>query len=162
MGGTILVREATSSDRGILWSFHRSLYVDHRNEVVPSAQLPLVSYQDYERVLRDDLDAILRDQDSVVLVAEREGSAVGYVTGRITVEPRRALPKRGVVEDWFVEPRGRGAGIGRRLLEELERRFAEAGCQVIESATWSNNQAARRAHDALEFEEIRVLYRKKL
>ena len=45
-------------------------------------------------------------------------------------------------------------------LRELEKRFAREGCQVLESATWSSNESARRAHDKLGFREIRVIYRK--
>ncbi len=160
--GTISVREAESTDRAVLWAFHQRLYVEHRDEVVPAEHLPLIGYRDYEQVLRDDLDATLRDSRRVVLVAEREGACVGYITGRVAVEPRRALPKRGIVEDWFVEPDARGSGVGRRLAQELEKRFAAAGCEVMESATWSDNRGARRAHDALGFHEIRVLYRKPL
>jgi len=44
----------------------------------------------------------------------------------------------------------------------LEERFAAVGCEVTESATWSSNEGARRAHDALGFREIRVVYRKRV
>ena len=126
------------------------------------ADRPLIEYRDYDRVLLEDLESLLRDRSSHVLLAESEGAALGYITGRVVVEPRRVLPRRGVVEDWFVAPEARGAGIGRLLLHELERRFAGAGCEVIESATWSGNTGARGAHDALGFREIRVMYRKRI
>jgi len=159
---TIEVREAEESDRDALMSFHRSLYQDHRDKVVAKEDLPLIEYQDYDRILRDDLDALLRDRSSHVLVAESQDVAVGYITGRVTIEARRAFPRRGVVEDWYVVPGSRGAGAGALLLREIEKRFAAAGCEVIESATWSGNEGARRAHDALGFREIRVMYRKQL
>ncbi|TNF60523.1 MAG: GNAT family N-acetyltransferase [Deltaproteobacteria bacterium] len=159
---TIRVREADESDRDVLTSFHRSLYQSHRDDVVDKDDLPLIDYQDYERVLHDDLNALLKAQSTQVLVAESDGVAVGYITGRITVEHRRVLPRRGVVEDWYVVPESRGAGVGALLLAKLEKRFAEAGCEVIESATWSGNEGARRAHDALGFREIRVMYRKRI
>jgi aminoglycoside 6'-N-acetyltransferase I len=156
------VREAGDSDREALMSFHQNLYRDHRDEVVAEQDQPLIEYRDYERVLRDDLQALLDDPSSHVLVAESQGVAVGYITGRVTVEPMRVLPHRGVVEDWYVVPASRGAGVGASLLRELEARFGAAGCEVIESATWSANGGARRAHDALGFREIRVMYRKRL
>ena len=59
-------------------------------------------------------------------------------------------------------PESRGSGAGALLLRELEKRFIAAGCEVIESATWAGNEGARRAHDALGFREIRVMYRKPL
>ena len=159
---TIQVREAGDSDRDVLIDFHQSLYQGHRDEVVAEEDLPLIEYREYERVLEDDLNALLKDPNAHVLLAESEGATVGYITGRVTVEPRRVLPRRGVVEDWYVVPESRKAGVGALLLRELEKRFASAGCEVIESATWSGNAGARRAHDALGFREIRVMYRKLL
>ena len=162
MVATIEVREASDADRDVLIRLHQRLYQDHRDEVVAKEDLPLLEYRNYERILRDDLDALLSDRNSHVLVAESQGVAVGYITGRVTVEPRRVLTRRGIVEDWYVVPESRGAGVGARLLRELEERFASVGCEVIESATWSANEGARRAHDALGFREIRVMYRKRI
>ena len=159
---TFEVREAGDADRQVLMGFHRSLYQAHRNEVVAEQDQPLIEYRDYDRILRDDLESLLKDRMSHVLVAESQGVAVGYITGRVTVEARRVLPRRGVVEDWFVVPESRGSGAGALLLREIEERFAAAGCEIIESATWSGNEGARRAHDALGFREIRVMYRKRL
>jgi len=162
MAPTIRVREAMESDHEVLMGFHRSLYQHHRDQVVAKEDLPLIEYRDYERILSDDLRALLREQNSHVLIVESGEKAIGYITGRVTVEPRRVLPRRGVVEDWYVAPESRGAGVGTLLLRELERRFVDAGCDLIESATWSGNESARRAHDALGFREIRVMYRKRL
>ena len=162
MAPTIEVRAADESDRNVLLGFHRSLYEDHRDEVVADRDRPLIAYRDYERILSDDLRALLRDPNSHILLAQAQGVALGYITGRITVEPGRVLPRKGVVEDWYVAPQSRGTGVGALLLRELEARFAAAGCQVIESATWAANEGARRAHDALGFREIRVMYRKLL
>jgi len=162
MAATIEVREAGESDRTVLLGFHRCLYQDHRDEVVAEQDRPLIEYRDYERILSDDLRALLRDPKSHVLVAEAQGVVLGYITGRITVEPMRVLPRKGVIEDWYVAPQSRGTGVGTLLLRELEARFAGAGCGVVESATWSGNEGARRAHDALGFREIRVVYRKRL
>lgn len=159
---TIEVREADESDADVLLGFHRSLYQGHRDGVVAEEDRPLIEYRDYEGILGDDLQALLRDRSSHILVAESQGVAVGYITGRVAVEPRRVLSCKGIVEDWYVVPESRGAGIGALLLRELEARFAGSGCDVIESATWSGNEGARRAHDALGFREIRVMYRKRI
>lgn len=162
MPAAIRVRDALEEDRDLLFRFHKSLYESHRDQVVAPDDLPLIAYRDYEKILADDVRALLRDRNAHVLIAEREGQAIGYITGRSSIESRRALPRRGVVEDWYVEEGARGGGVGRQLLNALEERFRDAGCQVIESATWSGNEGARRAHDALGFREIRVIYRKLL
>lgn len=162
MPPAIHVRDAHEGDRDTLFRFHKGLYGAHRDRVVAERDLPLIAYRDYERILADDLRALMDDQAAVVLVAESEDAPIGYITGRITTEPRRVLPRRGVIEDWYVEEAARGAGVGTALYRELEKRFVGRGCQLIESATWSTNEGARRAHDALGFREIRVIYRKLL
>lgn len=154
------VRDARPEDREVLRRFHRSLYVDHRDGVVDRTDVPLIDYHDYEGVLADDLAALMADQSAVVLVAEQDREVVGYITGRVRVEPRRVLPRRGVIEDWYVAEGARGAGVGRALLLELERRFAGRGCDLVESATWADNDHARKLHESLGFREIRIVYRK--
>ena len=155
------VREVEAEDREAVQAFHTSLYVQHRNRVVDRDDLPLIDYRDYESVLADDLAGLLADRSAIVLVAESRGTVVGYITGRVRVESRRVPPRRGVIEDWYVTDEARGSGVGRALLNELERRFAARGCDAIESATWSGNEGARKAHEALGFREIRVMYRKR-
>lgn len=156
------VREAQESDRQVLLDFHTSLYQGHRDQVVADEDLPLIAYRDYDRLLADDLRALLSDRNKHVLLAESGGKAVGYITGKLTVEQGRVLPRKGVVEDWYVAPEARGVGIGAALLQELEARFIAAGCDVIESATWTSNESARRVHEALGFREIRVIYRREV
>ncbi len=156
----ITVRDARIEDRDTLFRFHKGLYEAHRDRVVAQEDLPLIAYRNYERILADDLSALMNDRAAHVLIAESDGEPIGYITGRVTTEARRILPRRGVVEDWYVEERGRGSGVGKKLLAELERRFVEHDCQVIESATWTGNQDARRLHQELGFREIRVIYRK--
>ena len=154
------VREAQPKDRRILQDFHRRLYIEHRDRVVAPENVALVAYRDYERMLAEDLTALMADRSALVLVADSGSTVVGYITGRVRVEPRRVLPRRGVVEDWYVTEASRGAGVGRALLAELERCFLGRGCDVVESGTWAGNHDARRAHEALGFREIRVTYRK--
>lgn len=162
MASPIRIRDADRADRDLLIGFHRRLYQQHRDRVFPAHDLPLIDYHEYERVLQDDVRALLSDPSSFVLIAEAEELAIGYITGRVTVESQRVLPRRGVVEDWYVVPESRGTGVGSLLLRRLEKRFVDCGCQVIESATWSGNAEARKVHEALGFREIRVIYRKRL
>lgn len=155
------LRLANRTDRQVLREFHRSLYETHRDAVVARESVPLIAYRDYAKVLEDDVDSLLSDAGTYVILAEVDGVPVGYVTGRIVVDRRRLLAKRGIVEDWYVDEAHRGRGLGAMLLEDLEARFTEAGCEAIESGTWASNDGARRAHEALGYEEIRVIYRKR-
>jgi GNAT superfamily N-acetyltransferase len=162
MSDPVHVREARTADRETLGDFHRRLYVEHRDRVVDAADLPLIEYREYEQVLADDLAALMSDRTAVVLVAESANAVVGYITGRVRDEAQRVLPRRGIVEDWYVDDSARGGGIGRALLAALEERFVGLGCDVVESATWAGNREARKAHEVLGFREVRVMYRKRL
>ena len=162
MRGKVDVRAAGRSDREVLLGFHKDLYQTYRDRVVSSADRMLIDYENYEDVLINDLEMLLADPSARVLLAEREGVAVGYITGRIITEVGRTLPRRGTVEDWFVGEAHRGSGVGTKLLEGLEEAFRASGCEVVESATWAANGVGRRAHVALGFAEIRVIYRKRL
>ncbi|MFQ6058617.1 MAG: GNAT family acetyltransferase [Anaerolineae bacterium] len=63
---------------------------------------------------------LARDPD-LFLVAEREGQIVGVVVGGWD-------GRRGLVYHLAVEPTYRRQGIGRALMEELERRLVAKGC----------------------------------
>jgi GNAT superfamily N-acetyltransferase len=158
----IVVRQATRADRDQVLAFHRALYLEHQARVVPSEVRPLAAYHDFERVLADDADSLLRSGDRLVFLAEQETLALGYASGHIDVEPRRVHPRRGIVEDWYVSEPARGRGVGRLLLEALADGFRSRGCDVIESSTWAENYGGRAAHAALGFSEVQVVMRKRL
>lgn len=159
MTDELVVRRARREDRSCLVVFHRELYIAHRGAVMEEALMPLFAYRDFERVLRDDVDALLQNSGALVLIAERGGEPVGYISGHVESDPRRLLSRKGVVEDWFVDASVRGTGAGRRLFDELVTLFRGAGCELVESGTWPFNEGARRAHEALGFQETEVRYR---
>lgn len=156
------VRNASPTDRATLLAFHRALYVDHRDEIVDPKLLPLYAYRDFEKVLRQDVDGLLQSPACVVLVAASAGEDVGYISGRVETDPRRALSRRGIIEDWYVRQDARGRGVGGALFRRLVAVFEEAGCDLVESATWPANTGARAVHETLGFRETLVQYRMRL
>lgn len=156
------LRRATLADRALVFTFHRALYVTHRDRILPPDILELIGYRDFESVLREDVEAMLKSDQTMVFLGMEKGRAVGYISGRIHQEPRRLLRRRGVIEDWYVDEAQRGKGYGRVLLLGLEATLREAGCELLESATWAFNDSARRAHDALGFKEVQIQYRKRI
>jgi GNAT superfamily N-acetyltransferase len=157
-----LVRRAGPKDRAVVLAFHLALYRTHRDSVMPKGVKPLVDYRDLEVVLRDDVNAMLSDRETTVLLAIVDGAAVGYVTGHIEVDERRVARRRGIMGDWYVEESARGTGIGKALVTRLEEVFRADGCDTMESATWAFNKGARKAHAALGFHEVQIVYRKVL
>ncbi len=162
MSQAVAIRAATRADQAVVLRFHRELYIRYRDELARPDVIPLLAYRDIEGTLRDDVEGLLAGRDTKVLIAERELRAVGYVTGHIEVDPRRLLPRRGVIEDWFVLRGERGHGTGRLLLDTLIEAFRRDGCQVVESGTWAFNEGARKAHLKAGFTEIEVKFRKRL
>lgn len=124
--------------------------------------MPLYAYRGFEQVLREDVDAMLRNPTTALLVATVSHLPVGYVSGSIENDPRRELSRKGVVGDWFLDPGYRGHGIGRALLDALLAIFREAGCNIAEIATWPFNEETRRAIEHLQFDEVQITYRREL
>jgi len=156
----VQLRQADLADRPVVEAFHEALYLEHRASVMPAGMERLFAYRSFETVLAEDVAAMLRDPSVVVLLAIGDGEAVGYITGTIENDERRVIRRKGVVGDWYVDESVRGAGIGRRLFETLETIFVEAGCGLVEVATWPFNEGTRKALDRLGYSEIQITYRK--
>jgi ribosomal protein S18 acetylase RimI-like enzyme len=82
---------------------------------------------------------VKRDPD-LFLVAEKDGRLVGVVLGGYD-------GRRGMMYHLAVEAGSREEGIGRRLVEELERRLRQKGCLKYYLLVTKDN------HDALTFYE---------
>lgn len=157
-----VVRRAGARDRSVVFAFHMALYRTHRDTVMPRALRPLIDYRDLEGVLREDVDAMLADRNTTVMLAEVGGTPIGYVSGHVEVDERRIARKRGIMGDWYVDESARGQGVGKELVAALEAAFLSSGCDTMESATWAFNTGARKAHKALGFSEVQIVYRKVL
>lgn len=158
----VVLRRATRQDHAIVLRFHRALYIEFRDQIAAPELVPMFAYKDMDGTLQDDVDGLLSARSARVLLAERAGVPVGYVSGHIEVDHRRVLCRRGVVEDWYVEERERGQGTGQRLLKELFAWFRVEQCELAESGTWAFNTAARKAHARAGFHEIEIKLRRRL
>jgi ribosomal protein S18 acetylase RimI-like enzyme len=100
---------------------------------------------------RRDYAQWLAEDGAFLLIARIEGAAVGYALVRIHgPSPTWIKPDRyAIVQDLAVAEKTRGAGIGRRLLDEVE---AQSGCDVIELAVLAANDSARAFYERLGFE----------
>lgn len=160
---TFSLRRAELADRDTIQRFHRALYLEHRSALMPEGLEILYAYRDFENVLREDVDAMLRNPGTTILVAEDEAERLlGYVSGMVEHDPRRVLSRKGVLGDWYVEPDARGLGVGRKLVDGLFAHFRVLGCSVVETMTWPFNTGTRKAMAKLGFEEIQIVYRQSL
>lgn len=115
-------------------------------EDVPAILGFIEQLADYEQLRHEVLatDGMLRETlfgatpSAEVLIATLEGRAVGFALYFGTYSTFLARP--GIhLEDLFVVPEARGAGVGRALLAELARIARDRGCGRLEWAvlTWN-------------------------
>jgi len=82
------------------------------------------------------------------LVAERGGRAVGFALFFTTFSTFLCRPGL-YLEDLFVEPEHRGAGIGKALLARLAALAAERGCGRLEWRVLDWNEPSIRFYESL-------------
>lgn len=106
-----------------------------------------------------------REPHAALLALDAKGAAVGFaeLSLRAYAESCHTRPVA-YLEGWYVEPEARGQGVGRALVEAAEDWGREQGCREFASDSELPNEASRRAHRALGFEEVGVIrcYRKEL
>jgi ribosomal protein S18 acetylase RimI-like enzyme len=90
--------------------------------------------------------------DVMLLVAELDGTIVGYAYARL--EPRsynELLDACVKLHDIFVEAKARRSGVGEALLREVLRRATEKGAPRVVLLTATQNEAAQRLFKRVGF-----------
>jgi GNAT superfamily N-acetyltransferase len=125
-----IVRPASSADVPLLLELFRELAQYERLEHELRATEQLLS------------EALFGDHPAAeALIAERESRAAGYVLFFPTFSSFLAI--RGVwLEDLFVRPEHRGAGVGRALLAAVAARVRDTGGERLEWAALDWNELA--------------------
>lgn len=91
-------------------------------------------------------------------VAVRDGEVVGFTVAVLHAGSWTA-GQICYLEDLFVDPRHRGAGIGRALIEDLVTLGRERGWSRLYWHTRASNAAARRLYDTFATADDFVRYR---
>lgn len=105
----------------------------------------------------DNYAALLSTDDACLLVAVDSESVVGYLLGF----SHRTFYANGPVawvEEILVSPEGRGLGVGRALMQALERWATQRHCALVALAT----RRAAPFYLALGYEESATYFRKVL
>ncbi len=138
----VTVRPAQASDAAALGRMGAELVRLHHRYDPRRFMMP---EDDLESGYRWWLSKEMKRQNAVVLVAEQDGTVVGYVYA--TVEGKDwqlLLDGYGALHDVWVDASARGAGVGAQLLEELVRRLKALGAPRVVLMTAVQNEPAQR------------------
>jgi len=99
----------------------------------------------------------LGDADSTVLVADREGTVVGYVyAGLEPLSWRELRGPSGFVHDVYVDESARGQGIGRRLVRAAIEWLHGRGMRQVVLWSKTRNASAQQLFASLGFRNTMV------
>lgn len=139
--------EQRLAEIGGLW---RDMH-DYHAEVVDEARevAPLRGAEDAWQRRQDEFRDWMRVGEGHLLIAEREGSPVGFAFFRVCRgDPGFDTGERvGELEALSVDPELRRWGVGSLLMEAVEQRLAAAGIGFIGLAVVSGNVDALRFYD---------------
>ena len=136
-----------------LW---RALYDHHA--VVGRGAAPVRDFADTWRRRRAQYEQWLAAGEAVLLLAQREGRALGYamvrpVPGAATWD----LGERGLeIETLSVAPDERGAGVGHALIEAAAEFGRELGAQFMDVGLVYTNEGAYRFYEREGFRRFYV------
>jgi len=108
-----------------------------------------------------DVDAFFAGQRAgrpplaaVLVCARPEGGLAGFLELSVREYAEGCAGPTPYVESWFVDPDGRGLGIGGRLMRAAESWAREKGYRELASDTLLDNEQSLESHRALGFEEV--------
>jgi len=104
-----------------------------------------------EAFTKEQIAHLLRDYNSIGLVARIGDKIVGFVVGMIYVD-RGAL--HGHILTIDVSPACRRKGIGQKLLQEIEKIFTQKDVSASHLEVREDNVAAVKLYRKLGYEEI--------
>ena len=127
-----------------LWRAMHEFHAEAAGEALEVA--PFRRAEDSWQRRRGEFERWMRAGDAWLLIAEREGSPVGFAFFRICDGDWsfETNDRMGELEALSVEPELRRWGIGSLLMEEVERRLAAAGVAFIGLAVIAGNEDALR------------------
>ena len=123
----MIIRKASHSDLTEIVRMAKAMADYHR--ATDQYYKPSSSYKTLEDDLAEDLD----DKDSLILIAEKNGKAMGYFRGTVEPAPSYTTPKKiRVVYDLFIDEADRKRGAGDKLFAEALAWFKDRGVKNIE------------------------------
>jgi ribosomal protein S18 acetylase RimI-like enzyme len=99
----------------------------------------------------------LEDPDKAVLVADNNGELIGYAYAAVEGYDYMALRgPAGVLHDVIVDPKHRGRGVGRLLIDAALAFFRSRGVPRVMLQTAERNEAAQRLFASMGFRRTMI------
>ena len=127
-GRNVQIRRAFGPDAAVVAKFARSFHVEDGHPLSDSGVDALMF------MLKPDFE------NGLVLLLEIDGQACGYGALSFGYGIEHGGPET-FIEDLYVLPEFRTKGLGRLLIDELERRAHAAGCRAIHLEVMRGNRA---------------------
>lgn len=130
-------------------SLWRAMHEYHAEVVGEASEVaPLRRAEDSWKRRRSEFERWMGAGEAWLLIAEREGSPVGFAFVRICESDWgfETDERMGELEALSVEPELRRWGIGSLLMEEVEQRLAAAGVDFIGLSVVAGNEDALRLY----------------
>ncbi|MGD0051134.1 MAG: GNAT family N-acetyltransferase [Vulcanimicrobiaceae bacterium] len=139
MNAAIAVRRGDRADR----DFVRDL---GRRSAASSVSAVRDARIDNVVIAFDRLTAFVYERHHEALIAEEDGERVGFLLLLYDVPDEVTLSDQAFVAYTAVEPRARGRGVGRALLDRAEELARSAGLQYVSLMVTEENDPARRLY----------------
>lgn len=121
-------------------------------------------YRDADPLDENEFAAFLEDMGKIGLVAEIDGTVAGFCDA-VMKQPQNPLmqPVRtAYLDDICVDEACRHRGVGKALMQAMEKAAREAGAETLLLTVWSFNHAAAAFYEATGMSPRNVVMEKKL
>ena len=110
----------------------------------------------------DYIQKSISDKDILVLKAEIKKKITGYAVVYFNTYPEKYFKfhKRGFIGSIGVDESYRGQGVGKALLNGVEKEMKKRKISVLEIDVYTFNQAAEKLYDSAGYEDIKHYKRK--
>jgi GNAT superfamily N-acetyltransferase len=146
----ILIREARESDLHIIENLAMELIESMENKEGINLRDMLMNCQN-----------LLKDTNSHILIAEVDGTIVGFVNFTLRRTLLHISPSV-LIDELVVTESYRGKGVGKQLIHTAIEKCKQLGCCEIEVTTEFNNTDAREFYKSCGFKERGVILEKDL
>lgn len=156
-----MIRKATKTDIPFLAKGLTGL-VEHTKT---SGDVYFANFDDgYNKGFGRYITRYLKDEKSILLIAEVDGQAVGFILGQITSPfiPFSKIKKVGEIAICWVTPSYQGQGIAAKLVAAAETWFAEQGLKYVELQYIVGNTKAENFWSKQQYKPFRIECRKQI